>query len=86
MLLRFPDRPGGRIVWRGMEVSSAGAGLPLIVLGVAVVGADCDPGDSYEPRELIEAHGNLTAELGGTRSVLGTRPTEVDISFDFALG
>jgi hypothetical protein len=36
VLLRFPDRPGGRLAWRGMEVGSAGAGLPLIALGVAV--------------------------------------------------
>jgi hypothetical protein len=37
VLLKFPDRPGGKIAWRGAEVSSAGAGLPLIVLGVATV-------------------------------------------------
>lgn len=33
MLLRFPDRPGGTIRLQGLEVSSIGAGLPLIVLG-----------------------------------------------------
>jgi hypothetical protein len=37
VLLLFPHRPGGRIAWQGMEVSSIGAGLPLIVLGVAVI-------------------------------------------------
>lgn len=34
VLLKFPDRPGGKLAWRGFEVNSAGAGLPLIVLGV----------------------------------------------------
>jgi hypothetical protein len=37
VLLRFPDRPGGAIKWQGMEVSSVGGGLPLIVLGVAAI-------------------------------------------------
>jgi hypothetical protein len=37
VLLRFPDRPGGKIAWRGFEVSSVGAGLPLIALGVAAL-------------------------------------------------
>src|SRR5206468_4767386 len=35
ILLRFPDRPGGRLRLAGMEVSSVGAGLPLVALGVA---------------------------------------------------
>jgi multisubunit Na+/H+ antiporter MnhG subunit len=37
VLLRFPDRPGGKIAWRGFEVSSVGTGLPLIALGVAAL-------------------------------------------------
>lgn len=37
VLLKFPDRPGGKIAWHGGEVSSVGAGLPLIALGVAVL-------------------------------------------------
>lgn len=37
VLLLFPDRPGGNIGFRGLNVSSTGAGLPLIVLGVALV-------------------------------------------------
>ena len=37
VLVRFPDRPGGVIRFHTMEVSSTGAGLPLIVLGVALV-------------------------------------------------
>lgn len=37
VLLLFPDRPGGKIGWQGAEVSSVGAGLPLIVVGVVAV-------------------------------------------------
>ena len=37
MLLRYPERPGGKIGWQGFEVSSVGAGLPLIAVGVAAV-------------------------------------------------
>lgn len=63
VLIRFPDRPGGRIAWRGLELSSTGAGLPLIVLGLIaatmaasgladidlpVVGADGGGGDHVE--------------------------------------
>jgi hypothetical protein len=39
VLLRFPDRPGGTIAWHGFGVSSVGAGLPLIVLGVGAIAA-----------------------------------------------
>ena len=37
ILLRFPDRPGGSVAFLGMEVSSIGAGLPLIALGLLAV-------------------------------------------------
>src|SRR3954465_4574756 len=37
VLLRFPDRPGGTVRFLDMEVSSIGAGLPLIALGVLAV-------------------------------------------------
>ncbi|MGH3052968.1 MAG: hypothetical protein ACRDM8_08425 [Gaiellaceae bacterium] len=37
VLLLFPDRPGGKIAWQGFEVSSIGAGLPLIVVGIAAI-------------------------------------------------
>lgn len=39
VLLLFPDRPGGKITWAGGEVSSIGAGLPLIVVGLAAIAA-----------------------------------------------
>lgn len=37
ILLLFPDRPGGKIAWHGAEVSSIGAGLPLVVVGIAAI-------------------------------------------------
>ena len=46
VLLRFPDRPGGRIGWQGFDVSSAGAGLPLIALGVAAIAVGAVRGNS----------------------------------------
>lgn len=38
VLLLFPDRPGGQIAWQGFQVSSIGAGLPIIVVGVVAIG------------------------------------------------
>jgi hypothetical protein len=60
VLLRFPDRPGGRLAWHGVEVSSVGAGLPLIVLGVVAIvvgatGIGALPGGSIQPRESPES-------------------------------
>jgi hypothetical protein len=37
VLLKFPDRPGGKVAWHGFEVNSVGAGLPIIVLGVVAI-------------------------------------------------
>lgn len=34
LLLKFPDRPGGKVALGKVEVSSTGAGLPLVVIGV----------------------------------------------------
>jgi hypothetical protein len=34
VLLKFPDRPGGKVALGKFEVSSTGAGLPLVALGV----------------------------------------------------
>jgi hypothetical protein len=47
VLLRFPDRPGGEVRLLGLQVSSIGAGLPLVALGVlvAVVAATNTGGD-----------------------------------------
>jgi hypothetical protein len=46
VLLLMPDRPGGTISWAGVKVNSAGAGMPLIVVGlVAVAVAVAHDGD-----------------------------------------
>lgn len=37
VLVKFPDKAGGKITWLGVEISSTGAGLPLIVLGVVTM-------------------------------------------------
>lgn len=37
VLVRFPDRPGGNVRLTGIQVSSVGAGLPLIVIGVVLI-------------------------------------------------
>ncbi|MBW3652283.1 MAG: hypothetical protein KY433_01565 [Actinobacteria bacterium] len=37
VLLRYPDRPGGNVRLLGLEVSSVGAGLPLVALGVLAI-------------------------------------------------
>lgn len=34
VLVKFPDRPGGKVALGKFEVSSTGAGLPLVALGV----------------------------------------------------
>jgi hypothetical protein len=39
LLIRYPDRSGGVVKLLGLEVSSTGAGLPLSVLGAALVAA-----------------------------------------------
>lgn len=79
VLLRFPDRPGGRLVWHGVEVSSVGAGLPLIVLGVAAIAiavSSLGPpdGDRIRPREDPEsaARALLAAWQRGDRKAAGT--------------
>ncbi|HEV2881965.1 MAG TPA: hypothetical protein VGX24_11860 [Pyrinomonadaceae bacterium] len=37
LLVKMPERPGGKLALGKVEVSSAGAGLPLVVLGVVCV-------------------------------------------------
>jgi hypothetical protein len=59
VLLRFPDRPGGAIRFHNMEVSSKGAGLPLIVLGAALAVA------------AVTVVPNATNDTGGTSEESG---------------
>jgi hypothetical protein len=51
ILLRFPDRPGGSVRFLGMEVSSIGAGLPVLALGLlaVVLAVEQQRGDSGTP-------------------------------------
>lgn len=37
VLVKLPDKAGGKVSWLGVEISSTGAGLPLIVLGVVTM-------------------------------------------------
>jgi hypothetical protein len=37
VLLRYSDRPGASLKWLGVELSSTGAGLPLVALGVGCI-------------------------------------------------
>jgi hypothetical protein len=70
VLLLFPDRPGGKIAWQGVEVSSLGAGLPLIVVGIvaiALASGGAAGGDGDDP--VLEASTNgMTASTGRTTS------------------
>ncbi len=53
MLLILPDRPGGKVAWHGFEVSSIGAGLPLIVTGVIAVAISAvAPSEPHAPRKV----------------------------------
>jgi hypothetical protein len=67
VLLRFPERPGGRIAWQGFEVSSVGAGLPLIAVGVAAValaagGVDLGGGANGEEEASTTTAGEGTGD------------------------
>lgn len=68
VLLRFPDRPGGKIAWQGLEVSSVGAGLPLIALGVALVAVASfqGGGGGREDPASAEATGATTTGAAAT--------------------
>jgi hypothetical protein len=44
VLVVLPKRPGAKIGWHGAEISSAGAGLPLIFLGLVAVLANSASG------------------------------------------
>jgi hypothetical protein len=68
VLLRFPDRPGGRLRLGGMEVSSVGAGLPLVALGVAAVAV----GVLHQPATPSDTDGGAGGGGGGS----GAQPPE----------
>ena len=68
VLLRFPDRPGGRLRFGGMEVSSVGAGLPLVALGVVAIAV----GVLHQPSTPTNTGGGA----GGTGGGSGAQPPE----------
>jgi hypothetical protein len=83
VLLKFPDRPGGRIAWHGFEVNSVGAGLPLIALGVVAIAiagpiqfSQASPGSP--PADPTTESGSA-AVTGGTTVTLedGTRERDI---------
>ncbi|HEU0012260.1 MAG TPA: hypothetical protein VFQ45_01180 [Longimicrobium sp.] len=51
VLLRFADRPGGSFKWMGMELTSKGAGLPLIALGVVCIALAATRGAPPDDKE-----------------------------------
>jgi hypothetical protein len=65
VLLRFPERPGGRIAWAGLEVSSVGAGLPLIAVGVAAIALSAGGVDVGGDGGAEEAAATMTEGAGG---------------------
>lgn len=72
VLIRMPTRPGGTIKTKWFEVSSVGAGLPLIVLGVAaIVASQVNPfsgdGDDGEAGSTAAAAARYFEESEGDR-------------------
>ena len=61
VLMKFSDRPGGSIKALGAEVSSAGAGLPLIALGVGCIGWAATHWPQSVPSRTTEPAGVATS-------------------------
>jgi hypothetical protein len=71
VLVKFPERPGGQIEFHGVMLDSRGAGLPLIVLGLAavVIAALAGPSQS-EPTAATQSAGST-----GQQEVTTAPPT-----------
>lgn len=73
VLLRYPDRPGGNVRLLGLEVSSVGAGLPLVALGVLAITitvvreGDPPPARDEAPVERAETAARPLAQDGSER-------------------
>jgi hypothetical protein len=71
VLLFLPDRPGGTISWAGAQVSSKGAGLPLIALGVAAIAysrtGDDDPAPASTTTEATRIFSDEFSNPGERR-------------------
>lgn len=68
VLLFFPDRPGGKVGWHDFEVSSVGAGLPVIVVGVVAVGFAAVNGHGFGlggPSAVSASSGSSSAASAG---------------------
>ncbi|NIR52379.1 hypothetical protein GWO43_27455 [candidate division KSB1 bacterium] len=77
VLLKFPGRPGGKITFGTVAVSSVGAGLPLIFLGVICILVYS--GNSYTdfwPFNEEDSNGNGTNLAGCFDAYLDTIPSE----------
>ena len=76
VLLRFPDRPGGNVRLLGLQVSSIGAGLPLIALGaLLVVVAVAQQGEDGQPSTAGDSGGGGRGGGGGGQ-VAGPPPAD----------
>jgi hypothetical protein len=62
VLLRFADRPGGSVKLLSIEVTSAGAGLPLIALGVACLFLGVRAGNSLDETDPPRAEAATSAD------------------------
>jgi hypothetical protein len=71
ILLRFPDRPGGAISFHGVEVSSKGAGLPVIVVGAALVVAALVIPATVDPGVVRGSGTSSSNQVGGQPPVPG---------------
>jgi hypothetical protein len=87
VLIRYHDRPGGTLKWLGLEISSAGAGLPLVAIGVlSVIAATTfapDPADkgTSDRNGAMPGRGAPDSAISDARrqqSLRDTSQTEVD--------
>ena len=91
VLIRYSDRPGGTLKWMGVEISSKGAGLPLIALGVASIAfgatrpaVQVDGAEAPAKREagtvLVDSGGAIPGCLGAvTSGVAAERVATVEV-------
>ena len=83
VLLRRPSAAGGKIEFGGMKVSSTGAGLPLIALGLAAVAIAAGDATDRLPFSEVVAGGTGGASSGGCFSEV---PPERSASFEAGVG
>jgi hypothetical protein len=81
VLLRYSDRPGGTLRWLGLEVSSKGAGLPLIVLGIGCIAFAVAHPSAAEREARGDSAAPLPAGRGGAvsgcfASLVGSVPAD----------